>query len=85
MKNYIIVIAFVILLFLFCIVWNRLMMNKYKKIQSQYKHIVFGTYIDSISCLKLVGSGIDENSDNEVAKAIRKIKLSDDVRIKINE
>lgn len=61
------------------------MMKQYEKVKHEHKKINFGIYINNISCLKLVGTGIDGNSDHEVVNAIEKIKLPDNIRIKLNE
>lgn len=85
MNDIFMIIGFIVFLILFCVFWNKLMMIRYKKLKREYKKIDFGIYINNLSCLKLVGTGIDGNSDHEVDKAIKKIKLSNNVRIKLNE
>lgn len=88
MNNNIIVIGFVIFLILYCVLWNKYIMHKLrqmKKLYNMVRDFQYGYYINSISQLPLSGNGNDGNSDYEVCKAIEKIDMPDDVRIKLNE
>ena len=81
----IVVIGFIIALMFICKIFNLLMMAQYKKIKSNGLKLTYGCYMNNMKKLELAGAGGDENGDYEVSKAIKKIKLSDDVRIKIDE
>lgn len=87
-EDIIIVICFVISFIVFCRVWNRWMMKKYERMKSEngdMKGIQYGSYIDNIKELELTGVGADGNSDYRVSEAIKKIKLPETVRMKIDE
>jgi len=87
-KNIIIVICFIIIWALTCKAFNYVMMKKYKKnkkIENSVIGLSYGYYMDNIGKLRLAGAGGDGNGDYDVPKAIKKIELPDDVRIRVNE
>lgn len=84
-NDIIVVIGFIVLLVVICKVWNLYTMKQYKKSKANRLSLTYGFYVDSSEKLGIVGVGGDENGDYDVAKAIEKIELTDDVRIKVNE
>lgn len=84
-NDIIVVIGFVVILLVICNVWNLYAMKCYKKSKENRLSITYGFYVDSAEKLEIVGVGSDGNGDYDVAKAIKKIELPDDVRIKVNE
>ena len=82
MKDIIIVIGFIVFVFVVCKLWNMYAMEKYKDIQKRALKLVYGCYINSIGRVKLAGTGSDENGDYDVSKAIKKIELPGDARIR---
>lgn len=84
-NDVIIVIGFVVVLIVICKVWNLYAMKQYGKSKENSLGLTYGFYINSAENLKIAGVGSDGNGDYDVAKAIKKIELPDDVRIKVNE
>ena len=82
MKDIIIVIGFIVFVFVVCKLWNMYAMEKYKDIQKRALKLVYGCYINSIGRVKLAGTGSDGNGDYDVSKAIKKIELPGDTRIR---
>lgn len=81
----IVVIGFVVVLAIICKVWNMYTMKQYEKSKENRLSLTYGFYVDSVGKLEIVGVGSDGNGDYDVAKAIKKIDLPDDIRIKVNE
>ena len=44
--------------------------------------LTYGFYVDNLKFVEIEGTGNDENGDYDIAKAIKKIEMPDDVRIK---
>lgn len=78
-----VVIFFIIVMIVICKLWNFYMMKEYKKSRKNSLGITYGLYINGIGKPKLVGVGNDGNGDYDVAKAIKRIELPDEVRIKL--
>lgn len=84
--NIIIFLGFIITVYLICKIWNVFMMRQYNKSKSKsmIKFIIdYDNYIDGKNKLILAGTENDNNNDYEFIKAVKKINLSEDVRIKI--
>ena len=85
-NNIMAVIDFIIILIIVCKVWNLYVMRQYEKTKKEKEsRLNYGYYVNNIKNLKLEGTGIDRNSDNDVAEAIKKIELLDSVGIKLDE
>lgn len=82
-NDVIVVIAFVIAVIGTCKLWNFYMMKLYKKSRECGLGMTFGFYINNMEKTKIVGVGSDGNEDYDVAKAIKKTELPDEVRIKL--
>lgn len=84
-KDIIIVFGFVIFIVILCKLWNLIAMKQYEKnkVVKNNKNIKYGTYINSFEKLELMGINDDGNSDFAFIQAVKKIDLSDDIRIKI--
>ena len=61
--------------------WKKEGENEKKKMRSNF----FRQEIDSINNIQLLGISNDGNSDFNFKQAVKKINLSDDIRIKIND
>ncbi len=79
----IIVIGFIIAVIVICKVWNLYTMKQYNKSKENRSSITYGFYVNSMEKTQIVGIGSDGNGDYDVSKAIKKIELPDDVRIKL--
>lgn len=79
----IIVIGFIIAVIVVCKVWNLYTMKQYKKSKENRLSMTYGFYVNSVEKPQIVGVGSDGNGDYNVAKAIKKIELPDNVRIKL--
>lgn len=77
------VVCFVIIFAVACVVWNLIMMKQYEKMQDEKLNIEYSYYDNRKGSIELVGIDGDDNGDYDVSDAIKKIKLPDDVRIKI--
>lgn len=80
-----VVIGFIVILIAICKMWNLYTMKQYKKLKENRLSLTYGFYVDNMTRLGIVGAGSDENGDYDVAQAIKKVELPDDVRIKVNE
>lgn len=85
------VVVFIVIVAVICIVWNHLMM-KFERIEKEDKisktkvsKLKFNSCISDNKKLELMGIKPDGNSDYEVEKAIKKVALEENARIKINE
>lgn len=82
-NDIIIVIGFIIAVIAMCKVWNLYTMKQYKKSKENKLNITYGCHINNVERPQIVGVGSDGNGDYDVVKAIKKIELPDDVRIKL--
>lgn len=78
-----IVICFIIAVIAVCKVWNLYTMKQYRETKKKRLSITYGFYSNSVEKPQIAGVGNDENGDYDVAMAIKKIELPDDVRIKL--
>mgnify|MGYP006967270966 CR=1 FL=1 len=82
MNEAITVIIFILIVVLMCKVWNWYSMKNYKKIEGNRLGLEYGFYMDTLKKTEIVGVGSDGNGDYEVSKAIKKIDMPSDVRIR---
>lgn len=78
-----VVVCFVILLFCISIIYNRIMLNKYKNMKNNIQKIPFTQNFESE--IPLYGVDIDANGDYMVEDAIGKIDLPEEARICVDE
>lgn len=84
-NDIVVVIGFVVVLIAICRMWNLYTMKQYKKSKANSLNLTYGFYADNTKGLGIAGAGSDGNGDYDVAQAVKKIELPDDVRIKVNE
>lgn len=84
-NNVQIVVAYIVFIAIVCKVWNWYGMKQYKKNKESNFNHMYGAYINNINQIKPVGVGSDSNGDYDVAKAIEKIEIPANLRIKYNE
>lgn len=84
-NNIMIVIGFILVLIVICKIWNLYTMKQYLNSKKNKLSLTYGFYVNSTEKLKIVGVGSDENGDYDVAQAIKKIELPDNIRIRVNE
>ena len=72
-----IVIGFVITVVAMCKLWNLYAMKQYGKAKADRLGLTYGFYVDNMQSFEIEGTGNDENG-----KAVKKIEMPDDVRIK---
>ena len=77
-----IVIGFILTVVAMCKVWNLYAMKQYSESKEKTLGLTYGFYVDNMQFVEIEGTGNDENGDFDVAKAIKKIEMPDDVRIK---
>ena len=77
-----IVIGFILTVVAMCKVWNIYAMKQYKESKEERLGLTYGFYVDKMKFVEIEGTGNDENGDYDIAKAIKKIEMPDDVRIK---
>lgn len=77
-----IVIGFVITVVAMCKLWNLYAMKQYGKTKADRLGLTYGFYVDNMQSFEIEGTGNDENGDYDVGKAVKKIEMPDDVRIK---
>ena len=78
----VIVISFIFTIAAMCKVWNLYAMKQYGKAKADRLGLTYGFYVDNMQSFEIEGTGNDENGDFDIAKAIKKIEIPDDVRIK---
>ena len=78
-----VVVCFVILLFGISIIYNRIMLNKYKNMKNNIQKIPFTQNFESE--IPLYGVDIDANGDYMVEDAIGNIDLPEEARICVDE
>ena len=84
MKNDImIVIGFIIIVIAMCKIWNIYAMHQYKKSKEKRLGLTYCIDVNSTKKIQIVGVGNDENGDYDVATAISKTELPDNIRIKL--
>lgn len=75
------IVVFIIMVYIACILWNKFVEKHYstdKRIDIKYSN-----YLDKLEVIKLQGIGNDENGDYEVARAIKKIKVPYNLKVKV--
>ena len=72
-----IVIGFVITVVAMCKLWNLYAMKQYGKAKADRLGLTYGFYVDNMQSFEIEGTGNDD-----VGKAVKKIEMPDDVRIK---
>lgn len=90
MSDVIVIVGYVIVVALLCIIWNKFMMRKYNfrsTQSSQVRNAILycNNHIDQIKDLAIVGNGPDKNNDYKFIEAVRKISISNDTRIRLND
>lgn len=85
LNDIIVVIGFIILVIVLCKSWNLYTTKRYLKSKEYRLNLTYGFYVDNMEKLEIVGVGDDKNGDYTVSQAIKKVDLTDDVRIKVNE
>lgn len=83
-RDIVIAISFVIVVLILCVVWNYFVKKMYS-VKMMSASFSFDNILSDFNRFDLVGIGYDLNSDYDVAKAIKKIKPDDGLRIKIYE
>ena len=78
----VIVIGFIFTIAAMCKVWNLYAMKQYSESKEKKIGLTYGFYVDNLKFVEIEGTGKDENGDYDIAKAIKKIEMPDDVRIK---
>ena len=78
----VIVIGFIFTIAAMCKVWNLYAMKQYSEYKEKKIGLTYGFYVDNLKFVEIEGTGNDENGDYDIAKAIKKIEMPDDVRIK---
>ena len=78
----VIVIGFIFTVAAMCKVWNLYAMKQYSESKGKKLGLTYGFYVDNLKFVEIEGTGNDENGDYDIAKAIKKIEMPDDVRIK---
>ncbi len=78
----VIVIGFIFTIAAMCKVWNLYAMKQYSESKEKKLGLTYGFYVDNLKFVEIEGTGNDENGDYDIAKAIKKIEMPDDVRIK---
>lgn len=78
----VIVIGFIFTIAAMCKVWNLYAMKQYSESKEKKLGLTYGFYVDNLKFVEIEGTGNDENGDYDVTKAIKKIEMPDDVRIK---
>ena len=79
----VIVISFIFTIAAMCKVWNLYAMKQYGKAKADRLGLTYGFYVDNMQSFEIEGTGNDENGDYDVAKAVKKIEMPDDVRSKV--
>lgn len=82
-NDIVVVVGFVVLVMAMCKVWNMYAMKQYNKLREKKLSMTYGFYVNNMEKPQLAGVGNDGNGDYDVAKAIQKIDLPDDIRIKL--
>ena len=78
----VIVIGFIFTIAAMCKVWNLYAMKQYSESKVKKIELTYGFYVDNLKFVEIEGTGNDEIGDYDIAKAIKKIEMPDDVRIK---
>lgn len=84
-KDIIVAICFVVVVLVMCKLWSIVMMKQYEKMKAvniSRGNLKYETAFTNLDKLELLGVENDENSDSQFIQAVKKIELSEDVRIK---
>lgn len=89
-KDVIVIVCYVVIVAFLCIIWNKFMMRQYN-LRNNQSSLVYnailrcGSNIDQIKDFAIAGNGPDQNNDYEFIEAVKKISISNDIRVRLND